>query len=174
MSIKVGDKVSFHAGRRGKQVGVVASFKHPVRKMTRKLENIMAHARLMGVSLPLDKPPVALVDVDGGVWTVSVSSLTVVGKGDAAKAQENSRKQLLEIRDAKDKASRAAWDTIDSKGLNGLKPGDMVNVHYTYYPREEAFVKFSSSGNVGIKCTHLRTGVRYIHPKFVDLVTSKG
>lgn len=168
-SVKVGDKVTFYGGRRGKQEGVVAEIKYPQRRMTKRVKLAMAYADALGVDLPasaLDKSPVAMVDVKGLVWKVSTPLLKVVGAGDAQQALHNVYEQKNKIAEAKAEARDKAWDIIDAKGLDKLQPKDVVKVEYKNCTRVEVFAKFSPSGQVGI-ISHGKT--RFIHPKFVSL-----
>jgi hypothetical protein len=172
-TVKVGDKVSFHAGRRGRLTGVVASVRTPAYKMTAKRRRLDAWAELHGVSLPAILPSaVAEVSVDGAVWKVGCGLLTVVGKGDARKAQVAVYEQKAKVADMKAEQRMAAGMIAEEKGLYDLKRGDKVMVKYRdcFSLCEETFVKFSPSGQVGIANTRNKAGVRYIP---ANIVTKK-
>ena len=92
-------------------------------------------------------------DSGGGVWTVPVEMLKIIGKADLKKALA-ARTTVADVKaaragfDAERKHTR--WAAADAAGLESLKPGDPVEIQFRdigWSPR--VFVKMSSSGQVG-------------------------
>lgn len=123
---KTGDRVTFNA--RGKKiVGTITR----VRTKTRKGRVRELALLVTGDPHSLDRE-VAEIAPDGGgaVWTVALSSLTLLGKGDLAAA----RAAVNEVKNARraneNRRATANFETADAGGLYDLKLGAAIEVKF--------------------------------------------
>lgn len=172
--IEVGDKVSFHAGRKGRLTGIVTGSRiKESRGRRREL------AEMFGGSTSRE---VFMIKVNETIWTCSPSNLTIVEKNAVAsrEASRDGHETLTRIKrhNSNARANRRSenFSKVSEVGLFDLSVGDAVEVslHDRYkvsrwYPAK--FIGFvPSSGRVRVEFEGRKITTP---PQFVRIPESK-
>jgi len=162
--LSIGDRVKFQA--RGKVItGTITDFKIKTRKKAQRLfahlDPYMNFSTRMAVIAP---------DEGSGYWSVPVSDVLKIGKGDLRKASEQINKIKSMVYQRQSERRNKHWDQARESGVASLRIGDPVYIKFKdlYEPVECKFLGFvAGSGNVRFEYHGRRrtTGPRWAQTK---------